>query len=274
MMTAKFINRCMGIMFSCLVLSLSQAAQAGVAGNVQFVSGNAQLTNSVGQSHDLQKGDAIHESDTVTTAKSAYAQIKMRDGGLIAVRPDSKLKFDSFIFNGEQDGTEKSIFTLLKGGMRAITGLIGKLHKANYRINTASSAIGVRGTDHETYVVVPGSDMAAIAPVGTYNKVNVGETVMTTDKGEIHILPNQMGYVSAMDQMPQLQPVNLNIFTVAPSPMPLADGATGEVREGTVVDGAVQDQGMGQGNETPGPNIQVPIKEKDTGNPTTPPKVF
>jgi hypothetical protein len=106
---------------------------------------------------------------------------------------------------------------LFKGGFRAITGKIGKKNKVNYRITTPVTTIGIRGTDHETYVVMP-ENAASSTPIGTYNKVNLGETSMTTEKGSVFVLPNQMGFVGAPDQMPQLQPINLNIFTVTTQP--------------------------------------------------------
>lgn len=242
-----------GIFLAACLALLSTEAYAGIAGHVQFVNGQVQITNSAGQTRALQKGDPVHESDTVITAKGASAQIKMRDGGFIAIRPDSQLKFDSFVFSGVEDGNERSFFSLLRGGIRAITGLIGKQNKDNYRIATAASTIGIRGTDHETFVVEKGGALAAVAPVGTYNKVNTGETIMTTDKGTIHILPNQMGFAAAADQMPQLQPINLNLFTVAPSPaLQTRGGKTGAMaRESTVVDSAVQEQNKVPENAMP-----------------------
>lgn len=257
---------------ACLTL-LCQTAYAGVAGYAQFVNGSVQITNAAGQNRVLQKGDAVHESDTVITAKGASAQIRLMDGGIIAVRPDSQLKFDSFVFTGEEDGKDRSFFSLLRGGFRAITGLIGQKNKANYRIATAGSTIGIRGTDHETFVVVPGSELAANTPVGTYNKVNSGETTLTTDKGTINILPNQMGF-AAIGQMPQLQPINLNIFTVAPSPSIKARGVQSEVsgRESSVVDSAIQEQGATPENVAPKNPTLRPIIE-DRGQ-TAPPRVF
>jgi hypothetical protein len=258
---------------ACLML-VSQAAYAGIAGHAQFVNGNVQVTNAAGQTHVLQKGDPVHESDIVTTSKGASAQIKMRDGGFVVIRPDSQLKFDSFIFSGEEDGTEQNFFSLIRGGVRAITGLIGHLHKTSYHITTISPTIGIRGTDHETFVVVPGSELAATVPAGTYNKVNVGETSMTTDKGIISVLPNQMGFAGGLDQMPQLQPINLNIFTVTSTPLQQAKGAqnAGAVRDSTVVDGAIQAPDAAPGNTVPGNQIQTPIKEKASG--TSPQKIF
>lgn len=251
---------------ACLML-VSQGAHAGIAGHVMFVNGSVQITNSAAQTRILQKGDVVNESDTVITAKSSSAQIKMRDGGYIVIRPDSQLKFDSFIFSGEEDGSERSFFSLLKGGIRAITGLIGQRNKKSYRITTPDSTIGIRGTDHETYVVTAGSPLAAVAPLGTYNKVNRGETTLTTEKGTISVLPNQMGFASAADQMPQLQPLNLNLFTVAPHPTPQAmgDKKAVDVRDGAVVDNAIQEQDTVPGNPVPGIQVQTPIKSKAVG---------
>lgn len=214
----KYITVLSEILLAASLFLSGQNALAGVAGHTQFVNGSVLLTNAAGETRPMRKGHAVHESDTVVTAKGGSAQIKMLDGGQIAVRPDSQLKIDKYVFSGKEDGNERSFFTLIKGGFRAITGLIGHTNKENYRIAANGSTIGIRGTDHETMLVVPGSELAVIAPVGLYNKVNSGETVMTTNKGTINILPNQMGFAAAADQMPQLQPVNLDIFAVTPAP--------------------------------------------------------
>lgn len=253
-------------LLACLML-VSQGAHAGIAGHVMFVNGNVQITSSAAQNRILLKGDVVYESDTVITAKDSSAQIKMRDGGYIVIRPDSQLKFDSFIFSGEEDGSERSFFSLLKGGIRAITGLIGQRNKKSYRITTPDSTIGIRGTDHETYVVTADSPLAAVAPVGTYNKVNRGETTITTKKGMISVLPNQMGFAGSADQMPQLQPLNLNLFTVTPAPTPQAAGDKKEVavRDDSVVDNAIQEQEAVQGNPVPKNQIKPLIKGRDSG---------
>lgn len=274
MKPAKYITVFLSILLSVFLTLFGQAAYAGIAGHAQFVSGQVQIANAAGQTRGLQKGDAVHESDTVMTAKGASAQIKMRDGGMIAIRPDSKLKFDTFIFSGEQDGKEKSLFSLLRGGFRAITGLIGQKHKANYLITAAGSTIGIRGTDHETFLVVPGSELAATVPIGVYNKVNVGGTTLTTNKGSIDIQPNQMGFAATADQMPQLQPVNLNLFTAVPSPAMQSKNGRATGRESTVVDTSIQEQSQQNIlplNAAPTPPISRPIT---ADRPTAPPITF
>lgn len=203
--------------FSMLSLQ-AESALAAVAGHIQFVHGVVQVTTPAGQVRTVQKGEAVNEGDTLTSAADASAQVRMQDGGFIAVRPDTRMKFDQFRFSGKEDGEERSFFSLFKGGFRAVTGLIGRVNKQNYRITTPSATIGIRGTDHETYEVIPGSTLAQVAPVGAYSKVNTGETTMTTDQGTVNVLPNQMGFAGGMNQVPQLQPLNTNLFTVAPAP--------------------------------------------------------
>jgi hypothetical protein len=256
-----------------LMMLVSPLACAGIAGNVQFVNGKVHITNSAARTYPLQKGDAVSESDTVTTTQGSSAQIRMRDGGFLVIRPDSKVKFDSFIFTGQEDGSERSFLSLLRGGIRAITGMIGQKNKSNYRIATISATIAIRGTDHETYVVTPDSPLASVAAVGTYNKVNLGETALINDQGSVAVLPNQMGFVAASDQVPQLQPVNLNIFTVAAAPLAQNNAGAGNVRAGSVVDNAVQNQDTLFGNQLPGNNIQTPITGR-SGGPTSPSLVF
>ena len=205
----------LGLFGLAILAAHAGAAFAGMAGQAQFVNGEVRLIDAAGQARALRKGDAINEGDTIDSAKEASAQIKMQDGGFIAVRPDTKLKFDSFKFKGKEDGTENSFFSLFKGGFRAVTGLIGRVNKQNYRISTPAATIGIRGTDHESFYApanLPGIQ------AGAYSKVNIGETSLTTDAGAINVKPNQMGYAGGLNQIPRLQPLNTNIFTVAPPP--------------------------------------------------------
>lgn len=232
-------------------LMLPSGALAAVAGHIQFVHGNVQITTPSGQVRAARKGDEVNEGDILTSAKDASAQVRMQDGGFIAVRPETRMKFDQFRFSGKEDGEERSFFSLFKGGFRAVTGLIGRINKQNYRITTPAATIGIRGTDHETFVVTPDSPLAQVAQAGVYNKVNTGETTLTTDRGTINIQANQMGFSGGMNQMPQLQPINTNIFTVAAAP---AEGAGPEKKreEGAQENG--QEQQAENGDKEGGAN--------------------
>ncbi|HKB59542.1 MAG TPA: FecR domain-containing protein [Gallionellaceae bacterium] len=239
---------------ACLaLLGACGAALAAPAGKVEYVAGAVQAIGAGGQVRILAKGDAVDEGDTLVTGADAAAQVRMEDGGLVALRSDTRMKLDSFRFDGKQDGTEQYIVSLFKGGFRAITGLIGRLHKESYRITTPTATIGIRGTDHETIVVVPGSRLAATVPPGTYNKVNRGETAVSNEHGTVLVLPNQMAYAAA-GAAPVLQPLNLDIFVVPPPPAARAGRTDTEMRDSAIVDSALLDPDLALG-----PNLPIGI---------------
>src|SRR5262245_44606185 len=159
-----------------LALLAPPAAWAVEAGKFQFVAGDVKLLNAAGVQRAPVKGEAFSAGDTLITGPTGSAQIRMTDGGLVAVRPDTQLKLDQYVFNGREDRSERKIVSLIKGGFRAITGLIGNRNKDNYRILTPSATIGIRGTDHEP-VVIPAGAPGGFQP-GTYDRVYRGATII------------------------------------------------------------------------------------------------
>ena len=147
-------------------------ALAGPVGNAIFVDGDVQISTRSGDKRPLMKGEVINEGDTVITGPKASIQVKMADGGMIAVRPDTQLKFDIFTLAQNKGDPQNSVISLIEGSMRAITGLIGKNNKQEYKVNTVVGTIGIRGTDHEAAFIPKGSPSV---PAGAYSKVNVGQ---------------------------------------------------------------------------------------------------
>lgn len=233
----------------CLVMALGlNTAWAVTAGYAQFVHGSVVVTSSDGQTRKLIKGSVVREGDTVSTARNASAQIRTQDGGFIAVRPDTELKFDSFQYTGKQGAPEKSFFSLFKGGFRAVTGLIGRVRKNDYRIKTPAATIGIRGTDHETFVMTTDLQAAnAGMEVGTYNMVNVGKTQMVTEAGALTIGPNQVGFVASPLARPTLLPSLPSIFQM-PAP------STGEANTKDKDKGSSSDGDAQQASEEPEPD--------------------
>lgn len=197
------INRSSGLLavFALLGVWAGQAL-ASTAGVFQFVAGDVRVVLAEGSERPAAKGSPISVGDTVATARASVAQIKMGDGAIIVVQPDSRLTVAEYRYAGKEDGTEKVQFRLEQGGFRSVTGAIGHTNKGNYLIETPIAHIGVRGTDHESwYFPAPVSLNGVSTEAGLYNKVNVGLTYIQTPSGEVAIAPNQVGYAaSALDQ--------------------------------------------------------------------------
>jgi hypothetical protein len=58
------------------------------------------------------------------------------------------VRIDEFRFAGKEDGSERAFFSLVKGGLRKITGIIGRINNKNYQMSTAVATIGIRGTHY------------------------------------------------------------------------------------------------------------------------------
>ena len=180
-----------------LLLALaSGGAYASVdAGRVQFVFGDSRALATNGAERVLKKGDVVHEGDTVITGPSASLQLLMVDDAMVAVRPNSRLRIDTYRFQGKEDGSERGVLHLIKGAFRSITGAIGHTDKKNYKIITDTANIGIRGTDHEPAYLLP--SQANVGDPGTYDAVNSGGTYIATPWGRVDVSPNQVGFASS-----------------------------------------------------------------------------
>lgn len=189
------------------------------AGVIQFVAGDVKLMLADGAERAARKGVPVSVGDTLATASGGLAQLKMGDGAIVVVQPETRLTVAEFHYAGKEDGSEKVRYRLERGGFRAVTGAIGRTHKKNYLIETPIAHMGVRGTDHESYYFpatgpVGGDD----AKPGAYNKVNTGRTFIRTSAGELEIDPNQVGYVASAGDVPVILPTVPGFFNRSIAP--------------------------------------------------------
>jgi len=133
-----------------LLVSAAFSGPAGAApvARVDFAFGGVSATGTDGKQRPLAKGAVLESGETVTTNASGRAHLRFTDGGYTSVQPDTQFRIDDYRFEGTADGEEKGFFSLLKGGLRTITGVIGRHNKSTYRVNTATATIGIRGTEY------------------------------------------------------------------------------------------------------------------------------
>lgn len=120
------------------------ASTLAAAGLVQFASGEVSLRRGDATS-SVAKGAEVDTGDVLLTGSAGRAQIRFTDGGLVALYPDSQFTVTRYADSGDvaQDGFA---VTLLRGGMRAITGLIGKRNPGSYKVTTPTAVVGIRGS--------------------------------------------------------------------------------------------------------------------------------
>lgn len=134
-----------------LLLGASLAAVAQAAGEVEFSRGVG-FAQSPGQlPRTLGQGLPLREGDRLTTAEGSAAIIKLQDGTRMTLRPNSEMIMQQYQFR-EGSADNSMVMQLLRGGFRAITGLISKNAPGAARIQTATATIGIRGTDFDARV--------------------------------------------------------------------------------------------------------------------------
>jgi len=124
------------------MLILFSFAAHGEAGVVAFTLGES----------NVKKNDLIEVGDTILTGKNGHVHIRFIDGALISMRPNSKLKVETYTYDPHNPENNKVKFFLETGVVRSVTGEAGKLNKKGFRMNTPISAIGIRGTDYTVHV--------------------------------------------------------------------------------------------------------------------------
>lgn len=129
-----------------MALAAAYPLQAhALAGIAQFTAGEVNLRQTDGRITALTKGGDINSGNAIVTGNNGRAQVKFTDGGLISLQPNTEFKIANYV-DQNNPKEDRFLVDLLRGSMRAITGLIGKRNRDNYRLTTTTATIGIRGS--------------------------------------------------------------------------------------------------------------------------------
>lgn len=170
---------------------VTRAQTPALAGHVLFAVGDVQGMTHDGLARRLSQGDVVREGETLLTGPNSHLQLRMTDDALLALRPDSRVHLHTYRFVKRGGDIGRASIELLLGGLRSITGAIGRVEKRNYIIHGGKALVGVRGTDHETFVVE-----APLDHPGTYNRVTIGGTYLESARGRIDLDPLETGFAA------------------------------------------------------------------------------
>jgi hypothetical protein len=110
------------------------------------VRGEIHALDTEGQRRRLVDGGAVYPGDTVETSPAAQAVLAFRDESRLTLGSATRFKVDSFVFDDKNPSEGRFLMSLLRGSMRALTGLIGKANNRNVGFATPTATIGIRGT--------------------------------------------------------------------------------------------------------------------------------
>lgn len=209
------------------------ASTLAAAGLVQFATGEVSLRRGDATS-SVAKGAEVDTGDVLLTGSAGRAQIRFTDGGLVALYPDSQFTVTRYSDSGDvaQDGFA---VTLLRGGMRAITGLIGKRNPGSYKVTTPTAVVGIRGSaflvgfNAQGQLTVAGEqDEIEVCTEAGCVGVKAGESVLVLSSQKLPVYTNTRALLPLpLLPLPQMAGDQLggdghrtSVFVIPPPPPP------------------------------------------------------
>ena len=170
-------------------------AFAAAAGEVANLSGTLSVKRADGTSKLLSVKSEVQPGDTLSTEAGTYARVKFIDGGEVVLRPGTQVKVDAFSYDAAKPKDDNEVLSLLKGGLRAITGLLGHRSKERVSYVTPTATIGIRGTNVGAQLEDDGSLHVDVAE---------GAVVVKNNGGELEVSVGQFAFVKSGDSPPAL----------------------------------------------------------------------
>src|SRR6267378_1107903 len=205
---------------AALLAPLLAFAQA----TVQHLSGTLSVQRPDGSVLVLAERSDVFVGDVISTARDSYAQLRFTDGGQVTLRPNTQIKIETYTYEERRPGRDNLAMQLFKGGLRSLTGLIGKrtTNRNAYRMVTSTATIGIRGTDYSA-IDIPAPPPGQSAPPnqpppGVYVTVADGEIAFIAGGVEQPVGVGQVAFSNNINLPPRLIPPPPNLPQVTPPP--------------------------------------------------------
>ncbi|MGB3426215.1 MAG: FecR family protein [Castellaniella sp.] len=215
------------------------SVRAEVAARADFVHGLVTATESGQAGRALSKGGEVFDQDRIDTAQGARAQLRFSDGGLVSLLPETTFSVEEYRLGagGGEDGS--LVFGLLRGGLRTVTGAIGKGKPDNYQLKTPVGTLGIRGTEFIAILSPPGTLRVHVGrgkvvltnqygtlevPEGYNAIMTEGEAPRLTEEGPVFMATGPQGDLRTPVGMVRSDPYNLELpLAGAPTPAPASE---------------------------------------------------
>lgn len=218
--------------FSLIFLLLPVSAGAeGVVGSITHLSGVLFAARADGTKKMLSVKSDILEGDTLKTEVDTFARIKFTDGGEVVLRPETVFSVEAYGYTTSAKEQDNFVMSLVKGGLRSVTGMIGKRNPERFQMKTTTATIGIRGTHFGALLC--NNDCANIPTVsgqppgnGLHTDTAQGTTVVSNAAGAIEVPAGAFSYTSSPTAPPVLVPPSEGIQVIMPTSIS-ANKATG-----------------------------------------------
>ncbi len=184
------------------LIAWGAVTQAAVAadGRALVTSGDVALERQqsapvrVGVDTEFERGDVIR------TAGDGRVQIRFTDGSLVSLQPGTTFRIDDYRFDANG---QRGFFFLVRGALRTITGAIGKKNHDDYRMQTPTATVGVRGTEYVAEQTACDPRCAPGPREGLRVSVTQGRIVVATRGGALEVGEGEAAAADDADAAPR-----------------------------------------------------------------------
>jgi len=230
------------ILFSlCFSIPVVQAATS--VGKAIISIGKVSTISKAGVEGKLKRRGKVFEGDTINVGDKSRLQLRFVDNQLVVLKANTVFRIDEYKFKDKNDKNKSAVVSLLKGGMRGVTGLIGKSSRDKYKVKTPVATMGVRGTH---YILQLCSGQCGPGIQGLVGTVLEGGIELVNDGGTRQFGTDQFFNVPSNDEPPKTI-TNPPPVLVARAQTVAGDGDGGTGGDGTGGDGTGGDGTGGDG---------------------------
>lgn len=180
------------VFFSWFVLSFAAGGALAVpVASIQDVSGDVKIVATGVAPRPAAKNDTLESGASVTTGDKSYAVLKFEDGQIIALQSNTQFQVQDYRYNPNNAQQSNIFVSLVKGGLRAITGAIATQNKAAFKLQTPQATIGIRGTD-----------FPVVLNNGLYTQVLQGGIEVQNSAGTAMLDAGQGTFVASFNTLP------------------------------------------------------------------------
>lgn len=226
--TIRKLGQLACFMWLCFGMGAGAFAATGDIGMVMNVEGDLSAKGTDGTLRKLAVFGKVLVGDILFTGRDSYARVKFSDGGQISLKPASQFKIEDYHHDEQEPGKDAAKFDLLKGGLRAVSGLIGKRGDPDsYSVKTRTATVGIRGTKFGVLFcqgdcedMPPPADGSPLAD-GTHLDVVEGTVIVRNSAGTQLLNAGQFGFVGSINTPPAVIPMERAIKVDIPAKLNL-----------------------------------------------------
>jgi hypothetical protein len=225
-----------------------EAYAAEIAARVVHIAGTVAVRTAAGSVKVLAMNSELSAGDLVNTQKGSSVRLRFTDGSELVLRENTQLRVESYQYDEAKPADDGLVYSMLKGGLRAVTGAIGKRGNQDaYKAKVNSATIGIRGTkfglflcrravnhdDDDCLDVMKPARKDAGAAEGLYIDVIEGKIIVVNPAGSQILEAGEYGYVGDETTPPTRLPESPGIENVLPPTLDQIMGGGGPGPLGT-----------------------------------------